>query len=277
MDVRHPMHPDHGKTLDTEGLRREFLIADLFAPGATRLVYSHFDRIIVGGVVPASLPLTLDVDREVIGADHLLDARELGVLNLGGAGEVVVDGTSHPLDRLDALYVGRGSTSVSFSSRSPASPARFYLLSGVAHRGLPTTRIGRAAARKVVAGSREECNRRTIHQVIHPDVVASCSLVMGYTVLEPASVWNTMPCHTHPRRMEVYFYFDVPPHAVVFHLMGAPDETRHIVARNEQGIISPSWSIHSGVGTASYSFVWGMVGENQTFTDIDTVPVETLR
>lgn len=277
MDVRHPMHPDHGKTLDTEGLRREFLIADLFAAGATRLVYSHFDRIIVGGVVPTSTPLSLDVDKAVIGTDHLLDARELGVLNLGGGGSAVVDGEEYPLDRLDALYVGRGSKPVAFSSRNPATPARFYLLSGVAHRGLPTTRIGRGAARKVVAGTREECNLRTIHQVIHPDVVASCNLVMGYTCLEPASVWNTMPCHRHPRRMEVYFYFDVPQGAVVFHLMGAANETRHIVARNEQGIISPSWSIHSGVGTASYSFVWGMVGENQTFTDMDAVSMEELR
>jgi 4-deoxy-L-threo-5-hexosulose-uronate ketol-isomerase len=277
MDIRHPVHPDHGKDLDTEGLRKEFLIADLFSAGAIRLVYSHFDRIIVGGVVPTSAPLALDVDKAVIGADHLLDARELGVLNLGGEGTVVVDGEEYPLDRLDALYVGRGSKSVAFSSRGSASAARFYLLSGVAHRELPTTRIGQAAARKVVAGSREECNRRTIHQVIHPDVVASCNLVMGWTRLEPASVWNTMPCHTHPRRMEVYFYFDVPQDAVVFHLMGAPNETRHVVARNEQGIISPSWSIHSGVGTASYSFVWGMVGENQTFTDMDAVPVEELR
>jgi 4-deoxy-L-threo-5-hexosulose-uronate ketol-isomerase len=277
MDIRHPVHPNHGKELDTEGLRREFLIADLFSAGATRLVYSHFDRIIVGGVVPTSIPLTLDVDKGVIGTDHLLDARELGVLNLGGEGAVVVDGEEYPLDRLDALYAGRGSKSVAFFSRNPASPARFYLLSGVAHRGLPTTRIGRDAARKVAAGSRDTCNLRTIHQVIHPDVVASCNLVMGYTCLEPASVWNTMPCHTHPRRMEVYFYFDVPQDAVVFHVMGAPNETRHVVARNEQGIISPSWSIHSGVGTASYSFVWGMVGENQAFTDMDAVPMDELR
>ena len=277
MDVRHPMHPDHGKALDTEGLRREFLIANLFTAGETRLVYSHFDRIIVGGVIPTSTTLALDVDRAVIGTDHLLDAREMGILNLGGEGTVMVDGGAYPLGRLDALYAGRGAKSVVFSSRDPASPARFYLLSGIAHRELPTTRIGRDAARTVVAGTREECNRRTIRQVIHPDVVASCNLVMGTTSLDPASVWNTMPCHTHPRRMEVYFYFDVPRDAVVFHLMGAPNETRHVVVRNEQGIISPSWSIHSGVGTASYSFVWGMVGENQAFTDMDAVPMDELR
>ncbi len=277
MDVRHPLHPDHAKALDTEGLRREFLIADLFMPGTTRLVYSHFDRIIVGGVVPTAAPLSLDADRAVIGTDHLLDARELGILNLGGEGTVIVDGGAYPLGRLDALYVGRGSKSVAFSSRDPASPARFYLLSGIAHRELPTTRVAMDAARTVVVGTREECSLRTIHQVIHPEVVASCNLVMGWTRLEAASVWNTMPCHTHPRRMEVYFYFDVPRNAVVFHLMGAPNETRHIVAGNEQGVISPSWSIHSGVGTASYSFVWGMVGENQAFTDMDAVSIEELR
>jgi 4-deoxy-L-threo-5-hexosulose-uronate ketol-isomerase len=277
MDIRHPVHPDHGKTLDTEGLRKQFLVANLFSAGAIELVYSHFDRIIVGGAVPTSASLALDVDKAVIGCDHLLDARELGVLNLGGDGTVVVDGKDYPLGRLDALYVGRGSRSVAFSSRSAVSPARFYLLSGVAHRELPTSRIGRDAAKKVVAGTAEECNRRTINQVIHPDVVKSCNLTMGYTRLEPASVWNTMPCHLHPRRIEAYFYFDVPKDAVVFHLMGTPGETRHIVVRNEQGVISPSWSLHSGVGTASYSFVWAMVGENQTFTDMDAVPMDALR
>ena len=277
MEIRHPIHPDHGKALDTEGLRRQFLITDLFSAGSIKLVYSHFDRIIVGGAVPVSAALPLEVEKAVIGTDHLLDSRELGVLNLGGEGSVAVDGKEYPLNRLDALYVGRGAKSVAFSSRSPASPARLYLLSAIAHRELPTTLIGRDKAKRVVAGSPAECNRRTIHQVIHPDVVASCNLVMGYTLLEPGNVWNTMPCHTHPRRMEVYFYFDVPKDAVVFHLMGAPDETRHIVARNEQAIISPSWSIHSGVGTAGYSFAWAMVGENQTFTDMDAVAMDALR
>jgi 4-deoxy-L-threo-5-hexosulose-uronate ketol-isomerase len=277
MEIRHPIHPDNGKALDTEGLRREFLIADLFSAGSIKLVYSHFDRIIVGGAVPASAALPLEVEKAVIGSDHLLDSRELGILNLGGDGSAIVDGKDYPLNRLDALYVGRGTKSVAFSSRSAASPARLYLLSAIAHKELPTTLIGREKAKRVVAGSREECNRRTIHQVIHPDVVASCNLTMGYTLLEPASVWNTMPCHTHPRRIEVYFYFDVPKDAVVFHLMGTPNETRHIVVRNEQGIISPSWSIHSGVGTAGYSFVWAMAGENQTFTDMDTVAMGTLQ
>jgi len=277
MEIRHPMHPDGGKALDTEGLRREFLIENLFSAGEVKLVYSHFDRIIVGGCVPTSARLPLEAAKSVIGTDHLLDSRELGVINLGGDGSAVVDGKEYPLARLEALYVGRGSKSVSFSSRSAASPAKFYLLSAIAHRELPTTRIGRDEAKQVVAGSAAECNRRTIHQVIHPDVVASCNLTMGHTRLEPASVWNTMPCHTHPRRMEVYFYFDVPKDAVVFHLMGAPGETRHIVTRNEQGIISPSWSIHSGVGTAGYSFVWAMAGENQTFTDMDAVAMGALR
>ncbi|MCX6376935.1 MAG: 5-dehydro-4-deoxy-D-glucuronate isomerase [Armatimonadetes bacterium] len=277
MEIRHPIHPDNGKALDTEGLRREFLIPELFSSGAIKLVYSHFDRIIVGGAVPTSAPLPLEVEKAVIGSDHLLDSRELGILNLGGDGSAIVDGKHYPLGRLDALYVGRGTRSVALASRSAASPARFYLLSAVAHKELPTTLIGREKAKQVTAGSPEECNRRTINQVIHPDVVASCNLTMGYTRLEPASVWNTMPCHTHPRRMEVYFYFDVPQSAVVFHLMGTPTETRHSVVRNEQGIISPSWSIHSGVGTAGYSFVWGMAGENQTFTDMDAVAMDTLQ
>lgn len=277
MEVRHPIHPDCAKELDTEGLRREFLIEGLFSTGSVKLVYSHFDRIIVGGAVPTGAGLTLDVDRAVIGSDHLLDSRELGILNLGRDGSVIVDGKEYPLGRLDALYVGRGSRSVTLSSKDGRDPARFYLLSATAHREFPTTHVGREGARLVKAGSREECNARTIHQVIHPDVVKSCNLVMGWTRLEPASVWNTMPCHTHQRRMEVYLYFDLPETAVVFHLMGTPAETRHLAVRNEQGVICPSWSIHSGVGTSGYSFVWGMVGENQTFTDMDAVPIGTIR
>jgi len=263
--------------LDTAGLRREFLIEGLFSAGSVQLVYSHFDRIIVGGAVPTAAGLPLEVDKAAIGCDHLLDSRELGVLNLGADGAVAVDGKEYPLGRLDALYVGRGSKSVVLSSGNAGDPAKFYLLSGIAHKEFPTTLICKDRARRIQAGSREECNVRTINQVIHPDVVKSCNLVMGWTRLDSASVWNTMPCHTHGRRMEVYLYFDVPKTAVVLHLMGTPTETRHLVVRNEQGVISPSWSIHSGVGTAGYSFVWGMVGENQTFTDMDQVPMDALR
>jgi 4-deoxy-L-threo-5-hexosulose-uronate ketol-isomerase len=239
-------------------------------------VYSHIDRIIVGGVVPIS-EIRIEADRKTLGSEYLLERRELGVLNLGGPGEVLVDGISYPLDYLDALYVGKGSKDVLFKSLNPKKPARFYFLSGMAHMSLPTRRVTIQEAKKVPMGSLEESNKRTIYQFLHPDVLPTCNLVMGVTRLEPGSVWNTMPTHTHERRMEVYLYFDIAPDAVVFHLMGVPTETRHLVVRNEEAVISPSWSIHSGVGTRNYSFVWGMVGENQTFTDMDAVPMSTLR
>jgi 4-deoxy-L-threo-5-hexosulose-uronate ketol-isomerase len=277
MEIRHPIHPDGGKALDTEGLRREFLIPGLFSPASITLVYSHFDRIIVGGAVPTTAKIGLEANRSLIGSDHLLDSRELGIIDLGKDGQVIVDGTTYPLGRLDALYVGKGAKSIEFASKNAKDPAKFYLLSGMAHKEFPTTLIGKDRAKQVKMGSRDESNMRTINQVIHPDVVRSCNLMMGYTCLEPGSVWNTMPCHTHQRRMEVYFYFDVQDTAVVFHLMGTPTETRHIVVRNEEGVISPSWSIHSGVGTSNYSFVWGMVGENQIFTDMDAVSMDVLR
>ncbi len=277
IEIRNSIHPDHGKSLDTDGLRKEFLITGLFEEGKVALVYSHIDRIIAGGAVPKAGKLSLAVGKETIGADYLLERRELGVLNLGGAGTVTVDGKAHPMTRLDGLYVGKGSKSVELSSASPKSPAKFYLLSTMAHKELPTTLIGVQKARRVEMGSREECNVRTIHQVIHPEVVESCSLVMGYTHLEEGSAWNTMPCHTHVRRMEVYLYFDLAKDTIVFHLMGQPSETRHIVVRNEEAVICPSWSIHSGVGTKNYSFVWGMTGENQTFTDMDDVSMDALR
>ncbi len=277
MEIRHPMHPDHGKILDTAGLRKEFLIQGLFKKGTVAMVYSHLDRIIVGGAVPTAGKLGLTVQRELIGTDSLLDRRELGILNLGGVGTVDVDGIAYSMRRLDGLYVGKGSKSVELISEDPKSPAKFYFLSGMAHRELPTTLIGADKTRQIKMGCREECNARTINQVIHPDVVQSCSLVMGFTSLMEGSAWNTMPCHTHERRMEVYLYFDLPEEAVVFHLMGQPAETRHIVVRNEEAVICPSWSIHSGVGTRSYSFVWGMVGENQAFTDMDGVSMDVLR
>ena len=277
MEIRHPIHPDHGKTLDTAGLRKEFLIQGLFAAGVVKLVYSHIDRIIVGSAVPTAGKLALTTPKEIIGADYLLERRELGVLNLGGTGTVTVEGTAYPLSRLEGLYVGKGAKSVEFVSADAKTPAKFYFLSGLAHKELPTVFIGRNKAKRILMGSQEECNKRTINQVIHPDVVKSCSLVMGFTSLEPGSVWNTIPCHTHERRMEVYLYFDVPKDAMVLHLMGKPAETRHIIVRNEEAVISPSWSIHSGVGTRNYSFVWGMVGENQTFTDMDGVSMDILR
>jgi 4-deoxy-L-threo-5-hexosulose-uronate ketol-isomerase len=275
MEIRHGVHPEHGKTFDTEKLRKEFLIKDLFVDNELKLVYSHIDRIIVGGAVPKS-EITLQADKKTIGTDYLLERRELGILNLGETGSVAVDGKFYELGKLEALYVGKGSRQVAFTSKDPESPAKFYLVCGQAHKEFSTRLIRSADAKQVHLGSDEECNKRTIFQVIHPDVLPSCNVVMGYTRLEPGSVWNTMPCHTHERRMEVYLYFDVPENAVVFHLMGEPAETRHIVVRSDEVVISPSWSIHSGVGTKNYSFVWGMVGENQTFTDMDGVSMKDL-
>jgi 4-deoxy-L-threo-5-hexosulose-uronate ketol-isomerase len=275
-EIRHGIHPEHGKALDTEGLRREFLIQDLFVPGKLKWVYSHIDRIIVGGAVP--LPeIRIEADKKTLGSEYLLERREMGILNLGESGEVTVDGSAYRLDHLDALYVGRGSKEIRFRSMDTKKPAKFYFLSGMAHATFPTRRVTLQEAKKVPLGSGEESNKRTIYQILHPDVLPTCNLVMGFTRLEPGSVWNTMPTHTHERRMEVYLYFDIAPDAVVFHIMGAPTETRHLVVRNEEAVISPSWSIHSGVGTRCYSFVWGMVGENQTFTDMDAVPMSMLR
>ena len=221
-------------------------------------------------------PLELSASKE-LGVEYFLQRRELGILNLGGAGTVRVDGRDHALGGRDGLYVGMGTREVSFRSTDAATPARFYFLSAPAHAGHPTRRVTLEEARKLRLGSAQEANARTIHQIIHPAVLPTCQLVVGLTQLEPGSVWNTMPAHTHERRMEVYLYLDLPADAFVLHLMGTPDETRHLVVRNEQAVISPSWSIHSGVGTRAYSFIWGMAGENQTFDDMDAVAMSVLR
>lgn len=276
METRHAHHPDHVRSMDTAALRRSFLIEDLFRPGELRSVYSHVDRVITGSAVPLERPLELSASKE-LGVEYFLQRRELGVLNLGGAGTVRVDGRDHALGRRDGLYVGMGTKEVVFRSADPASPARFYLLSAPAHAAHPTRLVTMENARKVKLGSAQEANARTIHQIIHPAVLPTCQLVMGLTQLEAGSVWNTMPAHTHERRMEVYLYLDLPADAFVIHLMGAPGETRHLIVRNEQAVISPSWSIHSGVGTRAYSFIWGMAGENQTFDDMDGVAMADLR
>jgi 4-deoxy-L-threo-5-hexosulose-uronate ketol-isomerase len=275
-EIRHGLHPEHGKQLDTESLRKNLLLTELFLPGKIRAAYSYIDRIIVGGVCPAREPIALEAGKEM-GVEYFLERREIGIVNVGPTGRVNVDGQDYELGREDVLYVGKGVRRVVFTSVDPGAPARFYFNSAPAHAIYPIRRITREAAKKVSLGSSEEANRRVINQYIHPDVLQTCQLVMGITHLEPGSVWNTMPCHTHDRRMEVYFYFDLPAEAVVFHLVGAPTETRHLVVRNEQAVIMPSWSIHAGVGTRNYSFIWGMVGENQTFNDMDQVPMTELR
>lgn len=275
MRVLESVHSEQARGFDTARLRQEFLLTGLFTPGELSLVYSHFDRIIVGGACPTRTPLPLEAGKE-LGTSYFLERRELGLINIGGPASVRAGGAVYELGPRDALYLAQGEKEVSFSSLDPAEPAKLYFNSAPAHRRTETRRISLTQARRLELGSAAEGNQRTIYQLIHPEVLDTCQLVMGMTVLASGSLWNTMPTHTHERRMEVYLYFDLPQDAVVFHLMGRPAETRHIVVRNEQAVISPSWSIHSGVGTRNYTFIWGMVGENQTFTDMDAVPMTAL-
>lgn len=278
METRQPIHSEHAKTLDSAGLRRHFLVESLFVPDELTLTYSQIDRIIVGGAMPqkGEVGFTPDLARQ-FAVSAFLERRELGIVNVGGPGAVLVDGAVHALAPRDALYVGMGARDVRFRSDDPASPAKFYLNSAPAHRACPTRKVTQAEASPTTLGDAKTANRRTIYKLLVPGVVETCQLTMGMTVLEPGSVWNTFPTHTHERRMEVYFYFGLPADAAVFHLCGRPDETRHIVVRNEQAVISPSWSIHSGVGTQAYTFIWGMVGENQVFDDMDHVATKDIR
>jgi 4-deoxy-L-threo-5-hexosulose-uronate ketol-isomerase len=276
MDMRYAPHPDQVKTFTTEQLREHFLIERLFVPGTIQLVYSHIDRIITGGACPAKEPLALTGDPKTLGAAFFLERREMGVVNVGGPGKITVEGEVYPMQKLDGLYIGLGTKDVSFESDDPAQPAHFYLSSTPAHAAYPTAHIPLSQADPLHLGDIEHSNERTIYKYIHPDGVKSCQLVMGVTLLEPNNMWNTMPAHTHARRMEVYFYFDIAEENVVFHLMGEPDETRHVIMRNEQAVISPSWSIHSGMGTGNYAFIWAMAGENQTFSDMDAVHMAQL-
>ncbi len=280
MDIRYGANQNDAKYYDTEELRAEFLISDLFPQDDISFTYSHIDRIIVAGCVPVKTSVALEkgVDcQKSLGVDYFLERRELGIINIGGSGVVTADGVDYPMERLFALYIGKESKNVAFRSTDPKHPAKFYITSAPAHTKYPTTLIDMEKARKRELGDALTCNKRTINQLIHPDILQTCQLTMGCTQLAPGSVWNTMPCHTHERRMEVYLYFDIPADNVVFHYMGEGNETRHIVMQNEQAVISPSWSIHSGCGTASYTFIWAMVGENQTFDDMDHIKTTDLR
>ncbi len=275
MDIRYPANPKDFEQYDTDRIRSEFLIQSLFTPGKMALTYTHADRMIVGGICPQE-PIQLEGGKE-IGASSFLERRELGVINVGPQGRVRVDGEEYLLDKTEGLYVGKGVADVSFSSTDPSNPARFYVLSGPAHTQYPTQKTTQSEAVTANLGTSNEANVRTIYKYIHPGGIKSCQLVMGMTVLKPGSVWNSMPCHTHDRRMEAYFYFDLAPSALLVHLMGQPDQTRHVIMRNEEAIISPSWSIHSGSATSNYSFIWGMLGENQTFDDMDAVDLPQLK
>ncbi|MDR0405783.1 MAG: 5-dehydro-4-deoxy-D-glucuronate isomerase [Clostridiales bacterium] len=277
MEIRDAINARDFKHYTTERLREECLIETLFTADEVKMVYSHIDRIIVAGACPVSKSLTLVAGKEVLGTDYFLERRELGVINVGGKGKITVDGAAYDMAPRDGIYVGMGAKEVVFSSDDPSNPAHFYINSAPAHQTYPIVKIDISKANPVPSGSAEQCNKRTIYQYLHPAVMKTCQLSMGLTVLESGSVWNTMPCHTHDRRMEVYFYFDIPEDAAVFHFMGEPNETRHIVMRNEQAVINPSWSIHSGAGTQNYTFIWGMVGENQTFTDMDAVGFSQLK
>ncbi|MCI5957178.1 MAG: 5-dehydro-4-deoxy-D-glucuronate isomerase [Clostridiales bacterium] len=280
MDIRYSCNQRDFKRYTTEEIRREFLIENLFAPDAVSAVYSHVDRMVTLGVMPVHEKVPLDKGIDVwknFGTHYFLERRELGLFNVGGAGRVTVDGAVYELGYKDCLYITMGAKDVCFESVSPDAPAKFYIVSAPAHTAYETKLIKIADAAKKPLGSLETSNKRVINQFIHPDVLKTCQLSMGMTVLEPGSVWNTMPAHTHERRMEVYFYFEVPKDNVVFHMMGEGQETRHIVMQNEQAVISPSWSIHAGAGTSNYTFIWAMGGENQAFDDMDVIPTTRLR
>ncbi len=275
MDIRYAVSPLEYRSMGSAELRDAFLI-DVFKAGAFSMTYCEVERTVVGGVMPLGEPLALAASAE-LATDFFCERRELGVINLGGAGSVRVDGEVFELDRLEALYVGRGAENIVFASASVAAPAAFYLVSYPAHQAYPTVKITRAEANRVELGSLVEANARTIYQYIHERGVQSCQLVMGVTALGEGSVWNTMPCHTHMRRSEVYLYFDLDEVGRVFHFMGPGEETRHLVVANRQAVLSPPWSIHCGCGTQAYHFCWAMGGENQRFDDMDAVPWDAMR
>ena len=280
MDIRYSAHPRDVKRYTTQELREEFLIENLYQPDQVAAVYSHVDRMVTLGCMPVKETVPIDKGIDVwanFGTRYFLERREIGMFNIGGEGAVTVDGTVYELGYKDCLYITMGAKEVLFASKDGNKPAKFYMVSAPAHCGYETRLLKIADAAKKPLGDAATSNKRVINQFIHPDVLKTCQLSMGMTVLEEGSVWNTMPAHTHERRMEVYMYFEVPEDQVVFHMMGQGQETRHIVMKNEQAVISPSWSIHAGAGTASYTFIWAMGGENQAFDDMDVIPTTQLR
>ena len=262
--------------MNTQELRQNFLVERLMVDGQIKLVYSHYDRVIVGGAKPLGSALTLETHPE-LRAEYFLERRELGVINVGGEGSVEIDGEAFTLNKLDCVYAGKGVRSVSFKSVDATNPAIFYLLSSPAHQTYPTKKLTKEEAQPSGLGDQSTANKRTIYKYIHADGIKSAQLVMGLTILDDGSVWNTIPSHTHTRRMEAYFYFDVREDQRVFHFMGQPQETRHLLMANHEAVLSPPWSIHSGCGTANYGFIWGMAGENYTYTDMDPAPLKDLR
>lgn len=280
MDIRYSVNQRDFKRYTTEEVRGEFLIENLYKKDEVVAVYSHVDRMVTLGCMPVNEAVSISKGIDVwanFGTDYFLERREIGIFNIGGAGKIKADGEVFEMGYKDCLYITKGTKEVTFESNSPENPAKFYMVSAPAHTSYKTTFISIENAAKKPLGSMETSNKRVINQFIHPDVLQTCQLSMGMTVLEPGSVWNTMPAHTHERRMEIYMYFEVPENQVVFHMMGEGQETRHIVMQNEQAVISPSWSIHSGAGTSNYTFIWAMGGENQAFDDMDNIATTDLR
>ena len=276
MDVRYCSHPEDSKFYTTDELREKYLIEKVFESDQILLTYSHQDRMIAGGAMPVAKTLELTAGDELRAA-YFLERRELGIINIGGEGRVILDGEEIVMNHRDGLYVGMGIKKVEFTSVDAKNPAKFYINSSPAHTTYPTVHIPFEKANKRPLGDSKNMNKRVINQYIHPAVLKSCQLTMGLTVLEEGNAWNTWPCHTHERRMEVYLYFGIGEDDRVFHMMGEPTETRHIVMKNEQAVISPSWSIHCGFATRSYAFIWGMCGENQTFDDMDVCDLKTFK
>ncbi len=276
MEQRYESSPREVERMNTKELRADFLVESLFATGKANFVYSHYDRMVMGGIIPTGRAINLS-NSETLKSKYFLERREIGIINIGGKGTITADGKTFKLAKLSCLYLGRGTKKVSFKSDNKKTPAKFFLFSAPAHKNYPNTLYTKEKAQPFVLGASETSNHRTIYKYIHGDGIKSCQVVMGLTVLQDGSVWNTMPAHTHDRRSEVYLYFDVPKNQGVMHFMGQPQETRHLWVQNNQAIISPPWSIHSGSGTASYSFIWAMAGENQDFSDMDFFELKMIR
>lgn len=276
MDIRQVCSPQETKGFETSQLRANYLVGDLFSSGQINMTYSHLDRTIVGGAVPAGSGLELHSSKQV-GSPGFLDRREIGIINIGASGKILADREIYDLAPRECLYLPMGTKHVAFLSDDANDPARFYFISTPAHHAYPAMKITEDQANRLELGATTDANVRILRQYIHPEVCGSCQLVMGITTILDGSVWNTMPCHTHDRRSEVYLYFDMQPETRVFHFMGEPDETRHLVMADSEAVLSPGWSIHSGAGTGRYSFIWSMAGDNQDFTDMDFVKMTDLR
>jgi 4-deoxy-L-threo-5-hexosulose-uronate ketol-isomerase len=276
MEIRFQNSPKETRGMTTDELRSNFLCENLMITDEITYTYSHYDRMIIGGAKPVKKPVSLKNNAE-LKSEYFLERREIGIINVGGDGIVTADGTDHSLNKLECLYAGKGVQNISFRSVNETEPAIFFMLSAPAHHSYPTTKYTKEQAAPVNLGSPATSNERTIYKYIHADGIQSCQLVMGLTVLKEGSVWNSVPPHTHTRRMEVYFYFDVPQGQRVFHMMGEPKETRHLVMQDHEAVIAAPWSVHFGCGTSNYAFIWGMAGENQQFTDMDPAPIDTLK